>query len=283
VPPDLLVALDAPPACFCGGTSYEPVLEGRYDRLGATGYPFRIVCCRACGLARTLPVPDSKQYAQGFTLSTCDERFTGQVDDSWSERIVGAVAHEIPHGRLLDVGCHAGSLVAAASARGFDAEGIDLDPYATQAGRQLGRPLRTGSLEDVDGTFDAIVANHVLEHVHDLGSFFANLARLLAPGGRAFLFSPCCAGLPARVMHERWMGWFPQQHVWHFTPETLTRVVEASRALRVVRCTTRGVIEPPSAGAKGRVKALVAAAARGLHRGDQVEAVIAPREATAGV
>ncbi|MFT4792982.1 MAG: SAM-dependent methyltransferase [Paracoccaceae bacterium] len=44
-----------------------------------------------------------------------------------------------------------------------------------------------------DGTFDAVIANHVLEHVDDAAAL-AEMARILAPGGLAVLTVPLVEG-----------------------------------------------------------------------------------------
>jgi hypothetical protein len=80
-------------------------------------------------------------------------------------------------------------------------------------------------------------------------------------------------------MKNRWIGWYPSQHVWHFVPETLTGVVGEASGLRLVTLTTKGVIEPPSVGFKGHVKAGVTVVSRIVEWGDQIEAFFQkPRE-----
>jgi 2-polyprenyl-3-methyl-5-hydroxy-6-metoxy-1,4-benzoquinol methylase len=267
-------ARDAAPRCFCGSTHYRSVLQGTYDRLLLTDYAFAIVVCVECGLARTLPVPDPEQYARGYALTTAaDGRFVGATDDAWSASIVEDVRSFVPVGRLLDIGCHVGNLVAAATARGYDAVGIDLDPVATAEARRLGRAVRTAGIEDVEETFDVVVMNQLLEHVFDLREFLAHVARVVEPGGYALVYVPCYRGLMPRLMRTHWMGWFPSQHVWHFAPETLRRVVEEATPLRLVRRTTKGVIEPPSTGTKGWAKARIIAFSRAVGWGDEIEAV----------
>lgn len=67
----------------------------------------------------------------------------------------------------LDAGCAMGILVGSLRARGVDAEGIDLSPYAIEHGdpRADGR-LRTGPLEQPLGRrYDVICCIEVLEHV----------------------------------------------------------------------------------------------------------------------
>ncbi|UGB38983.1 class I SAM-dependent methyltransferase [Frateuria soli] len=50
-----------------------------------------------------------------------------------------------------------------------------------------------------NGTFDVVIANHVLEHVGDLDSATSEIARVLAPGGIAILQTPWCRGLAATL------------------------------------------------------------------------------------
>jgi 2-polyprenyl-3-methyl-5-hydroxy-6-metoxy-1,4-benzoquinol methylase len=269
----LRAALDDGPACVCGGSRYVEVLTGTYRRLIADPYDFTVARCSSCGLARTFPVPDARQYAGGFSLTTRDGAYAGSPIDAWSGPIVDFVAARMTGTRLLDVGSGAGNLVAAAAARGLSAEGIDVDPVATAEGRRLGRRVLTGSVDDLTGRYDAIVVNHVIEHVAEPVRFIARLERLLEIGGRLFLFVPHHRGFVPRLMRARWMGWFPTQHVWHFTPATLVDVVARASSLRLVECTTRGAIEPPSAGVKGLAKAAVTQLAVGTNRGDEIEAV----------
>ncbi|OWJ65640.1 class I SAM-dependent methyltransferase [Inquilinus limosus] len=46
------------------------------------------------------------------------------------------------------------------------------------------------ALPFADGTFDVVIANHVLEHIPDDAAAIAELARVLRPGGRAVLMVP---------------------------------------------------------------------------------------------
>lgn len=262
------------PTCVCGSRLYRTFFHATYDRVYDRLHPHSVVECSSCGLARTLPVPDGAQYGEGYEMTTKEGEFVGSPEDAWSADRAAWIAARAPGPRLLDVGCNGGNLVEAAAALGLEAEGVDLDPVATAWGRRLGRRLHTGTLDELDGEYDVVVLAHVLEHVVDPGGMLREVARLLAPRGRAFVFVPNRGGLVPRLMRERWMGWVPSEHVWHFTPATLRRTVEAVAPLRVVACTTRGVLEPPSAGAKGVAKAAVRAAARLLRRGDQLEAVL---------
>lgn len=259
--------------CACGSAEYEIVLEGRTSRLAVVNYEFRIAICRDCGLGATIPRPNVEQYQDGYSLSTDEGRFTGSARDGWSEPLARFVQERIPGGRFLDIGCHVGNLVAAASAAGFEAEGIDADPVATAYGASLGRPIRCATLEAVTGGFQVIVVNHVLEHIGDLAGFLHSVERLLAPGGMLFVFVPNRRGLMARAMGANWIGWFPNQHVWHFDRHSLLALFKRETNLSVAACTTKGVIEPPSVGARGMVKKVLTRGSRIAGWGDQIEAI----------
>jgi SAM-dependent methyltransferase len=260
-------------ACECGDERHATVMTGRYQRLGVRDYAFTILKCKSCGLARTSPIPNPLQYEVGYSLTTKEGEFVGSLEDEWSATVVRDVARRAEGRRLIDIGCHVGNLVQAASESGFDAYGIDLDPVATAAGRRLGRAVDNRAVAEVNDTFDVAVLNHVLEHVHELRPFLSHLERLLVPRGLAFIYVPHYRGVVARLMRDNWIGWFPQQHVWHFTPATLVETVVKAGSLCVVDCTTHGVIEPPSSGLKGALKAAVSTLSRSMEWGDEIEAV----------
>jgi SAM-dependent methyltransferase len=259
--------------CLCGSTSYRILLRGNYDRPLGRDYRFAVAKCLECGLARTLPVPDATQYESGYPQTTREGRFVGDSCDGWSPWVAKYVRDHAVGKRLLDVGCHVGNLVHAAQDQGFRAEGIDIDPVAIAEGSRLGRRVWNKSIEDVYESYDVVVLSHVVEHVIDLGRFLERVSAILVDGGRAFVFAPNYTGLLPRLMKDHWMAWSPSQHVWHFAPKTLTDVVQQVSGLRAVDCTTRRVMEPPSIGIKGGLKAAVTYASRVSGWGDSIEAI----------
>ena len=258
------------PQCHCGAREYRIVRTGRWQRgPQPAGIPFAVAECRECGLARTLPVPDSSLYERAESAWSG----VGERVDRWSARIVEQLERRGARGRLLDVGCNIGNLVEAAARRGFRAEGIDLDPVAIAKGARLGRPVSTTPLDEVKGPYDVVVMNHVLEHVPDLREFMGHVDRVLAPDGLLMIRVPYHRGVVPRLMKDRWFAWAPDEHIWHFVPKTLERVVCESADLRPASLATRGTIEPRSYGLKGFAKKVIARSASRLGSGDQIVAI----------
>lgn len=99
--------------------------------------------------------------------------------------------HARAGGRLLDVGCDDGerTLSFAAAARAEGVVGVEAVEDRAELARARGIDVVTadvGAGFPVDsGTFDAIVSNQVIEHVHDTDLFVSECARALRPGGVA--------------------------------------------------------------------------------------------------
>jgi SAM-dependent methyltransferase len=116
------------------------------------------------------------------------ERVTGDVTARVTPSLLDA-AGAGPGSRVLDVGCGTGAGTAAAAARGARATGIDLAAGMLDVARRRHPELRfvAGDAEELpfaDGEFDAVVAAFVLNHLPDPDRAIAELARVLAPGGR---------------------------------------------------------------------------------------------------
>ncbi len=96
-----------------------------------------------------------------------------------------------PGERLLEVGCGRGHLTGRLHDEGVDVTGIDANPQAAElAESDRVVTMRAENLAFPDGSFDAVVSVHAIEHIPDLEGAFAEMARVLRPGGRALFIYP---------------------------------------------------------------------------------------------
>ncbi len=95
-----------------------------------------------------------------------------------------------PGDRVLEVGCGQGHLTKALAEQGLDIIGVDANPNAPEvAGSDLVRHMKAEALEFDDGSFDAIVSVHAIEHIPPLEQALKEMVRVLKPGGRtAFVY-----------------------------------------------------------------------------------------------
>lgn len=116
------------------------------------------------------------------------------VNSRWDdERLRAAVlAHLEPHHRLLDLGAGAG-IVPQMNFRGRAAQVCGVDPDPRVADNPHLDDARIGVGESIpypDAHFDVVVADNVLEHLDDPERVFAEVARVLKPGGSFFAKTP---------------------------------------------------------------------------------------------
>ncbi len=112
-------------------------------------------------------------------------------------------------GRVLEVGCGSGGMLAAAARRGIDIEGVDIaSRWLVLAQRRAGlgppcarrrtKPCPTDKLTAAnaehlpwpDATFDAIFADSVVEHLDDVPGALREWRRVAKPGATLVLVSP---------------------------------------------------------------------------------------------
>jgi 2-polyprenyl-3-methyl-5-hydroxy-6-metoxy-1,4-benzoquinol methylase len=149
----------------------------------------------------------------------------------------------VPKGRLLEIGCGNGEYLRRMEDLGWDAQGIEPDAQAAKiAQEQLGVKVIAETLEKADladDCFDAVVLNHVIEHIPDPLTLLRQCLRLLKPEGQMVILTPNLQGLGHRVFQRDWANLDPPRHLRLFSPAALRST--AKQAGFEVACLTSKV------------------------------------------
>jgi SAM-dependent methyltransferase len=128
-------------------------------------------------------------------------------------RVPATLALLRPANDLLEIGCGDGMLMAAARASKFRAvHGIDVAVAVVRRATETcqsvlgdldGVDIRQADVNDglpfADGSFDAVVAIAVIEHIFDPYFTIAEIKRVLRPGGQFVMEVPNLVWLPRRL------------------------------------------------------------------------------------
>lgn len=218
--------LDVVTCAACGRTDARSLYE-------VNG--FAVVQC-PCGLARTVLPP-------GFDPSTIytEEYFHGGQSDGYADyrasgdelryefrRILEALTPHVGRGKLIEVGCAYGFFLEEAG-RQFSTFGVEISDHAREVCRTRGldvaREVTPERLAE-KGPFDAAVMLDVLEHMQDPGVVLDTLHGAMTPGSQLVITTGDFGSAIARSMGKHWRLMTPPQHLWFFSPATVTALLQ---------------------------------------------------------
>jgi 2-polyprenyl-3-methyl-5-hydroxy-6-metoxy-1,4-benzoquinol methylase len=236
----------------------------------------QLVRCSSCGLVFVSPRPRTRDTFD--RLYTNDRYSARQVSHATSPgrmrearwRLDQLERHVATRGRLLDVGCSAGSFLLAARARGWDVHGVDVSAAAVgHASAVHGLDTHVATLEDArfpESSFDVITVFECIEHMLHPGRALQSALRLLKPDGWLVITTPNIDGFVPRSTYHllaktigAWEHPTPPHHLYQFSRRTLDALLRKT-GFRVVSCGTRPM------GLKYTVKQMESAVVEALTR-----------------
>lgn len=194
-----------------------------------------VVMCRQCGLQYVNPrwvfdetvVPYTEAMEERYFADTYAAR--QQTYQQFVRRLprwLGRTVHS-----LLDIGCGDGVLLDAAYAAGILCVGSELSSNLQTLLREKyqERIKIWGAIETIPThNFDVITLINVIEHVSAPQVLLATLAQKLSPDGILLVHTPNAGGLPARLQGARWPQIEPLGHLYYFSAQTLSLMLQKS-------------------------------------------------------
>lgn len=201
-----------------------------------TGLRFAILRCGGCGLLRTdfrgSPEDLASHYGPsyygcgGIRFNAALERAIRIVRDARAREVANAAGTP---GRILDVGCGRGLMLAALRRMGWECVGTEIDPGLAESVRRLhGFEVLEAwgpELPFPDASFDAVTFWHSLEHTARPLRTLEEAARILRPGGLLIVEVPNADSLQARLGGSGWFHLDAPRHLYHFGRRDLGEIL----------------------------------------------------------
>jgi 2-polyprenyl-3-methyl-5-hydroxy-6-metoxy-1,4-benzoquinol methylase len=214
------------------------------DRINSLPGLFRVVRCQNCGLMRTNPRPTpatiSFYYPEDYPPYVGTQVVPGSNSrrpSLWERRLRQAFKRiaqtdYVPFmepGRMLELGCASGAFMHRMARDGWDVAGIEFSPTAAEAARALAFPVHVGPIEtapDPERPYDLVAGWMVFEHLHDPIGVLQKIHRWLKRDGWLVLAMPNAASTERAIFKNRWLAYHLPNHLFHFTPASLTMVLD---------------------------------------------------------
>lgn len=148
-------------------------------------------------------------------------------------------------GKVLEVGSAAGYFLEVMKDQGWDVTGVEISEHVTkQARTRYGLDnIHVGTLEETmpkleKGAYDAVCFWDVIEHLVDPAADIKRAHELLKPEGILVIETQNVASRFAKMLGEKWHHFKYLEHLYHFSPETVAKMLDQC-GFRVVRNTGR--------------------------------------------
>jgi 2-polyprenyl-3-methyl-5-hydroxy-6-metoxy-1,4-benzoquinol methylase len=201
-----------------------------------SGEMFSIQQCQNCDLLFTNPRPAETELGRYYNSAT----YVSHTNEG--NTLINRVYKLVRHitlrqktaliekwsttGELLDIGCGTGHFLAAAKAKGWKVDGVEINDGARkQAEAALEQDLYQQLTEiPLTKRYQIISMWHVLEHVYDLGQTLTLLKDLLHKQGSLVIAVPNPECYDAQVYESAWAAWDVPRHLYHFSQDVMQKL-----------------------------------------------------------
>lgn len=131
---------------------------------------------------------------------------------------------------IVEVGCNVGTFLNHLKERGHQVTGVELNRWCVEYAREhFGLTVHERELAQAGldaQTFDVVIMLHLIEHLPDPNVEVREASRVLKKDGLLCIETPTYDTLPFKILRHRERSIRTSTHIFYFTPETLTRLLE---------------------------------------------------------
>jgi len=228
--------------CPICGSQGEILYQGLKDRIYQIPGVWSFFQCLECKTIWLNPRPDIQEFQKLYEIyyTHSNDTFTipskEEITEKFKNLLLPGRYDEINHldtfflskvnnGKLLDIGCGNGVFLARMREKGWDVTGLEADAKAAFiAESRYGLKVIVGRWEEVDflpNSFDAIIMNHVIEHMTDPGYSLKRCFDVLKIGGELSLVTPNIESLGHKIFRKYWYSLDPPRHLILFSKKNL--------------------------------------------------------------
>lgn len=235
---------------ICQSNDTTILYQGIRDYRYAVDGSFNIVKCERCGLVYTNPRPTkgeiSKYYPDSYYAYIYLER------DNFLERLKEDIIKYkagrttglpfafkpllfllkntvtlVPEkeGRILDIGCASGRLLATLKKMGWDCYGVEIDEEAVLVARGKGLNVVQGDIEECsfpENYFDSIRLSHVLEHLPSPRKVLTKIRAWLKSDGKLYIGIPNYKCIYTHLFRKYTLLFEVPRHFYHFDKQSIS-------------------------------------------------------------
>ncbi|MGQ9819372.1 MAG: class I SAM-dependent methyltransferase [Candidatus Kapaibacteriales bacterium] len=143
-------------------------------------------------------------------------------------KLTQEIKNYLPIGaKVLDFGCGSGHFIDEIRRHNFLCYGVEINEFAKKYAESIGIQVKP-ELKDFDIIFDAITFWHSLEHLPNPKETLEQVYQFLNNDGYIFIRVPNFTGFWSKILKDRWIWFQPQNHIFHFSVDSLQKLLEAT-------------------------------------------------------
>lgn len=202
---------------------------------------FKISKCSDCGLGKTYnTLPQGSAYHRDEVY----QKFSRQFINIFQRRVNIVTSFHPNPGKVLEIGSSTGLMLSLFRGKGWQVQGLEISSPAAQSAQKWGIDTLTTPIEKVNlpaCSFDVVIINHTLEHLENPPQVLAKIYSLLKDGGLLLVDVPNFGSLGAKIFKSHWFALLPQEHLWHFTFEALSKLLSKNGFHLIQRSSPSGI------------------------------------------